>query len=95
MFSLLYFTQPATIRKRAIKEIKMQDGLQIFWISKRKFCVHVQTINHINYQSVTVTEERRLQGMAWDGTKSWFRNVSKDIKQKAIEQYKLLTLCNV
>jgi hypothetical protein len=73
----------------------MQDGLQIFWISKRKFCVHVQTINHINYQSVTVTEERRLQGMAWDGTKSWFRNVSKDMKQKAIEQYKLLTLCNV
>ena len=69
----------------------MQDGLQIFWISKRKFCVYVQTTKHINYQYVTVTEERRLQGMAWDGTKSWFRNVSKDMKQKAINQYKLLT----
>ena len=69
----------------------MQDGLQIFWISKRKFCVHVQTVTHINYQYVTVTEERKLQGMAWDGTKSWFRNVSKDMKQQAINQYKLLT----
>jgi len=73
----------------------MKDGLQIFWIGKRKFCVHVQTANHINYQSVTVTEERRLQGMAWDGTKSWFRNVSKSAKQHAINQYKLLTVSNV
>ena len=69
----------------------MQDGLQIFWINKRKFCVHVQTAKHINYQFVTVTEERRLHGMAWDGTNAWFRNVSKDMKQKAINQYKLLT----
>ena len=69
----------------------MQDGLQIFWINERKFCVHVQTATHINHQFVTVTEERRLQGMAWDGTKSWFRNVSKDMKQQAINQYKLLT----
>ena len=68
----------------------MQDGLEIFWIAKRKFCVHVNTVKHINYQSVTVTEERRLQGMAWDGTKSRFRNVSKDMKHQAIQQYKLL-----
>ena len=73
----------------------MKEGLQIFWIGKRKFCVYVQTANHINYQSVTVTEERRLQGMAWDGTKSWFRNVSKSAKQQAINQYKLLTVSNV
>ena len=73
----------------------MKDGIQTFWIGKRKFCVHVQTLKHINYQSVTVTEERKLQGMAWDGTKSWFRNVSKDMKQQAINQYKLLTLCNI
>jgi hypothetical protein len=76
-------------------ESDMKDGLEIFWIGKRKFCVYVQTIKHINYQSVTITEERRLQGMAWDGTKSWFRNVSKSAKQQAINQYKLLTLCNI
>jgi len=73
----------------------MQDGLEIFWIAKRKFCVHVYTVKHINYQFVTVTEERRLQGMAWDGTKSWFRNVSKDMKHQAIQQYKLLKLFDV
>jgi len=73
----------------------MQDGLEIFWIAKRKFCVHVQTFEHINYQYVTVTEERRLQGMACDGTKSWFRNVSKDMKHQAVNQYKLLTSYNI
>jgi hypothetical protein len=73
----------------------MKDGLEIFWIAKRKFCVHVQTVKHINYQFVTVTEERRLQGIVWDGTKSWFRNVSKNKKQQAINQYKLLTSFDV
>ena len=51
----------------------MQDGLQIFWIAKRKFCVHVHSSRHLpnNFQCVSVTEERRLNGMAWDGSKSW------------------------
>jgi hypothetical protein len=75
----------------------MQDGLQIFWIAKRKFCVHVHTLRHLpnNFQCVSVTEERRLNGMAWDGSKSWFRNVSKDMKQQAINQYKLLSSFDV
>jgi hypothetical protein len=73
----------------------MKDGLEIFWLGKRKFCVYVQTAKHINYQHVTITEERKLQGMAWDGTASWFRNVSKSAKEQALNQYKLLTTCNI
>jgi hypothetical protein len=42
-----------------------------------------------------IQEERHLQGIAWDGTKQWFRNISKDMKQQAINQYKLLTFCNI
>ena len=42
-----------------------------------------------------IQEERRLQGIVWDGTKQWFRNVSKSAKEQAINQYKLLTLCNI
>jgi len=80
----------------------LKDGLEIFYIGKRKFCVHVQT-NRVmlygyiqkDFQSVSVTEERRLHGMAWDGTKSWFRNVSKDMKQQAVNQYKLITSFNI
>ncbi len=81
--------------RRKAKGNDMKDGLEIFWIGKRKFCVYVQTVKHINYQSITITEERKLQGMAWDGTKSWFRNVSKDMKNQAIKQYQLLTLCDI
>ena len=76
----------------------MKDGIQTFWIGKRKFCVHVQTIRYSSnteHQSVMIQEERRLQGIVWDGTKQWFCNVSKDMKQQAINQYKLLTLCNI
>jgi hypothetical protein len=75
----------------------MKDGLEIFYIGKRKFCVHVQTnrVMQKDFQSVSVTEERRLQGMAWDGTTSWFRNVSKDMKQQAVNQYKLITSFNI
>jgi len=75
----------------------MKDGLEIFYIGKRKFCVHVQTnsVMQKDFQSVSITEERRLQGMAWDGTKSWFRNVSKDMKQQAVNQYKLITSFNI
>ena len=75
----------------------MKDGLEILWIGKRKFCVHVHSTSHLpnNFQCVSVTEERRLQGMAWDGTKSWFRNVSKDMKQQAVNQYKLITSFNI
>ena len=73
----------------------LKNGIQTFWIGKRKFCVHVQTIFGSNYQSVMIQEERQLQGIVWDGTKQWFSNVSKDMKQQAINQYKLLTTCNI
>jgi hypothetical protein len=46
MFSLLYFTQPATIRKRAIKEIKMTQVFKAYvYQDNRCFIGEIDGIN--------------------------------------------------
>ena len=46
MFSLIYFTQPATIRKRAIKEIKMTQVFKAYvYQDNRCFIGEIDGIN--------------------------------------------------
>lgn len=46
MFSLLYFTQPATIRKRAIKETKMTQVYKAYvYQDKRCFIGEIDGVN--------------------------------------------------
>ena len=46
LFSLIYFTQPATIRKRAIKEVKMTQVYKAYvYQDKRCFIGEIDGVN--------------------------------------------------
>jgi hypothetical protein len=73
----------------------MKTGWEQFYINGNKFSVCVREIGYqAKYLSVEVCQQRYLSGNAFDETgnhgKSWFRNISKLNRQKAINMYQLL-----
>lgn len=75
----------------------MKLGFETFYIDGNKFYVSVSEFGfEKKYKSVEVCQLRYLSGNAYDETgnhgKTWFRNISKSNREKALKMYKLLSV---
>jgi hypothetical protein len=71
--------------------LKMKPGFDVFYVDGNKFYVVFREHGYVE-----ICQQRYLSGNAYDETgnhgKSWFRNVSKVNRDKAVKMYKLLSV---